>query len=299
MTTLDLPSVGDGLVSAGPARWAGARRFFSSPSGVIAVIILLILLAMAVFPRLFTSQSPTAQELADKFAGPSGRHRLGTDALGRDYYTRVIYGARTSLFAGLQATSMALLIGVPLGMIAAFARGWRQTILDRFNDGVMSLPALLLAIVIVAVLGPGLTNAMVGMGIAFAPRFYRIARASSQVVREETFIEASRALGCSTPRLLARHVLPNITPTVIVQASLTFGSAVLAEASLSFLGLGVQPPTASWGQMLQEASQSLFVKSSLIWGPGVLIVLTVMAFQLAADGLGRALGGPGQGKVGR
>jgi peptide/nickel transport system permease protein len=205
--------------------------------------------------------------------------------------SRVIYGARTSVVAALQGTSIAILLGVPFGMAGAYIGGRLQLVLDRLNDMLMSIPAILLAIVIVGTTGPSLSNAMIGVGVAFSPRFYRIASAATLDVRGETFIEASRSIGCSRFRILLWHVLPNIANTLIVQASLTVGSVILAEATLSFLGLGVQPPTASWGLMLRDASTSLYEAPFLVYGPGAMIVATVFASQLVADGLRDALGG--------
>jgi peptide/nickel transport system permease protein len=287
--TAPIDRVGD-VASAAPPR-VRLRRFLRNRAAVVGAVFLLVLVFVALVPRLVAPYSPTHQSLVDQFGSPNGQHLLGLDRLGRDVLSRVIYGARTSVAAALQGTGIAVLLGVPLGMIGAYIGGRLQFGLDRLNDVLMSIPAILLAIVIVGTTGPSLRNAMIGVGLAFSPRFYRIASAATQDVRGETFIEASRAIGCPRPRILLRHVLPNISNTLIVQASLTIGSVILAEATLSFLGLGVQPPTASWGLMLHDASSSLYEASFLVYGPGAMIVATVFACQLVADGLRDALGG--------
>ncbi|MGE3621565.1 MAG: ABC transporter permease [Acidimicrobiia bacterium] len=267
------------------------RRFLRNPAAVAGALFLLVVVLLAAFPGVIAPYSASAQSLVDRYASPSRDHLLGCDAFGRDVLSRVIYGARTSCLAAVQGTAIAVLLGVPAGMTAAYVKGRVQFLFDRGNEMLMSVPALLLAIVIIGALGPSLFNAMVGVGVALSPRFYRIASAATMDVQSETFVEASRSLGCSRRRVLARHILPNILSSIVVQASLTVGSVILAESSLSFLGLGVQPPTPSWGGMLRDAAGALYEAPFLVYGPGAMIVLTVLASQFAADGLRDALGG--------
>jgi len=266
------------------------RAFLRNPIAVGAAVFLLVVVAFAVAPAVFAPRDPNAVSLLERFQSPNATHWLGTDELGRDQLSRVIYGARVSMLAGVEGLVIALVLGVPLGTIAAYRQGRLEAFLDWLNDGFQSIPALLLAITIVAVLGPGLTNVMIGVGVSFIPRFYRMARAATHAIREETFIEASRSLGCSDLLILRRHVLPNISAIIVVQSSLAFANMVLAEATLSFLGLGVSPPTSSWGQMLQSASGQIFEANYLSWGPGVMLFLTVLALQLASDALQGAFG---------
>ena len=200
-----------------------------------------------------------------------------------------MYGARVSLQAAAQAVLVALLIGLPLGVVAGYYGGWLGAILTRLMDALMSAPSLVLAITIVAVLGPGITNAMMAVGLVMAPRFFRVARASTMDVRHETYIEASIALGCSGLRTAVRHIMPNVMPPIILVISVSLGTAVAAEASLSFLGLGVRAPAASWGSMLSTASANISLAPYLIWPPGVMIFLTVLAFTYLGDGVRRGM----------
>lgn len=245
---------------------------------------------VAVFAGVLAPQDPAAQDLTKKFQGPSGAHLLGTDELGRDVLSRLIYGARTSLLASLLAIGIALVLGVPTGLVAGYTRGFGSTVLDRIGDSLMSVPGLLLAITIVGIFGPSLRNAMTAVGVVYAPRIYRIVRARAKEVREETFIEASRCVGANTPAILAQNVLPNVVPPLLVQATVAMGSIIMAEASLSFLGLGVQPPTPSWGQMLFKSVGAPSDTAYLVLAPGVAIGLAVLTFLLLGDQLGRLLG---------
>jgi peptide/nickel transport system permease protein len=181
-------------------------------------------------------------------------------------------------------------IGVPLGLLAGFKTGWLDATFSRLSDALMSVPALIFALTVIAVLGPGLVNAMIAVGIVTMPRFFRVARAATRDVSQETFIEASRIAGCSTTRLLWRHLLPNMMSPLVVQISVMAGAAVAAEASLSFLGLGVKAPTASWGAMLTTAQTNIYSSPYLVYPPGIMIALTVLAFTLVGDGLRQAIG---------
>jgi peptide/nickel transport system permease protein len=265
------------------------RRVFRRKSTLIGGGFLLVLLVIAVFAPLIAPHDPNAQDLVNRLKPPSGKAWLGTDDYGRDVLSRLIFGARVSLWAAVQATGLALIIGLPLGVLAGYRGGWVGVTLTRMMDALMSTPALVLAITIVAVLGPGITNAMLAVGVIMAPRFFRVARASTMDVRGETYIEASIALGCSPLRIAGRHILPNVMPPIILVIAVSLGTAVAAEASLSFLGMGVKAPAASWGSMLSTASSNMGLAPYLVWPPGIMIFLTVLAFTYVGDGVRRGM----------
>jgi peptide/nickel transport system permease protein len=264
------------------------RRFLAHRAGVIGLFVLLVLTLSAVFAPLLAPHDPDKIDLANKYK--AGLGLLGTDDFGRDQLSRLIFGARASLLAALIVIVVAAGIGVPLGMIAGFKGRWTDAVLSRVNDALQSVPALIFALTVIAVLGPGLFNAMFAIGLVTIPRFFRVTRAVAIDVSGETFIEASHALGCSTKRTIFRHVLPNVLTPLTVQLALTAGSAVTAEASLSYLGLGVRQPTASWGGMLSNGSQALERGPYLVYAPGIMIGITVLAFMFVGDGLRQALG---------
>lgn len=276
-------------VAAVPGRAGILVGVLRRRSTIVAGGFLLLLILAAVLAPLLAPYDPNAQEVTIRLRPPDAEHWLGTDDYGRDVLSRLVYGARVSLWAAAQAVVVALLIGLPLGVVAGYYGGWLGAILTRVMDALMSAPSLVLAITIVAVLGPGITNAMVAVGLVMAPRFFRVARASTMDVRHETYIEASIALGCSNLRTAVRHIMPNVLPPVILVVSVSLGTAVAAEASLSFLGLGVRAPTASWGSMLSTASSNLTLAPYLIWPPGVMIFLTVLAFTYLGDGIRRGM----------
>ena len=249
-----------------------------------ATIFLLIVILLAIFAPLVTRYSPAQQSPAN-LRGPSGAHWLGTDDLGRDVWSRLVYGARVSLEASLIAVAVALAIGVPIGLIAGYAGGWSDTILMRAIDTLLAFPAIVLALGIAAALGPGLVNAMVAVGVVFSPSIARITRTQVQSTKDRLYVDAAVGFGSSSWRTVTRHVIPNMIQPVIVQATFLLGLALLAEASLSFLGLGVQPPTSSWGIMLRRASQFVAQAPNAIYAPGLAIALTVLAFNILGDSL--------------
>lgn len=259
------------------------------PAAVVAGAFVLLLVVVAICAPILAPYDPYAQAVVDRLQPPSSVHLLGTDDYGRDVLSRIIFGTRISLQASLQAVALALVLGLPLGVIAGYRGGWADTVLTRIMDALMSAPSLVLAITIVAVLGSGITNAMLAVGLVMAPRFFRVARASTMDVRGDTYIEASVALGCSTFRTIGRHILPNVMPPIVLVISVSLGTAVAAEASLSFLGLGAPPPAASWGAMLSTAASNMALAPYLVWPPGVMIFLTVLAFTYLGDGVRRAL----------
>jgi peptide/nickel transport system permease protein len=250
---------------------------------VVGVVVLAAALAPLVSPY-----SPTAMD-GDLLAPPDGRHWLGTDDLGRDILSRVIHGASVSLMVGVVSMGAAGLLGVPLGLLAGYRGGWCDTVVMRILDGLMAFPAVLLAIAIMAVLGPSLRNAMLAIGIIYLPPFARIVRANVLSLREKEFVDAARGLGATGARIVVQHVLPNCLSPVIVQTSLGLGYAILVEAALSFLGLGVQPPQASWGSMLAEGRGFLDRAPWFAAFPGLAIFVTVLALNFLGDGLREGL----------
>jgi peptide/nickel transport system permease protein len=253
-------------------------------------VVVVLVVGMAVFAPLLAPYDPNDQNLLNRLQSPSAAHWLGTDDFGRDQLSRLIYGARVSLVAAAELVAIGAGIGTVLGMIAGYRGGRFDSAMGRVVDVMMTLPGFLVAITVLAVLGPGLTNAMIAVGILVTPVFFRVARASTQDVREETYVEASRALGCTTRRIVLRHVFPNAIAPVVVQIAILFGVAITIEASLSFLGLGVQPPTSTWGSMLSTANSFMSQAPHLMYVPGAAIAITVLAFSLLGDGLAQALG---------
>ena len=272
------------------ARRRFLRRFRKQNLAMIAFGFLVVVVLVAIFAGVLAPYDPDKNNLRDVFASPSGEHWLGTDQNGRDTFSRLLFGARVSLLAAVQAVGVALLIGLIPGLVAGYFGRKVDTIIMRLAEAIMTFPPLLLAMAIVGVLGPGLGKAMLAVGLVFAPRFARLTRGLVLSVREETYIEASRSIGTSTPRMLRRHVLPNILSPLIVQISLALGFSMLAEAALSFLGLGVIPPQSSWGSMLQNAYRNLSTSKFQAFPPGIAIMLTVLAFNLLGDGIRDSLG---------
>ncbi len=251
---------------------------------VVAAVLFAALGANAIAPY-----NPNQPQQAGVLTAPSPAHWLGTDQLGRDVLSRIIYGTRTSMQAGVVSVGFALVVGVSVGLLAGYYGSWMDDALMLVVDALWSFPTLVLALAIAASLGPGLTNAMLAIGIVFTPVFARLVRGQTLSVRERDFVVAARATGAGPARILLRHVWPNVTAPIVVQASLLVASAIVVEAALSFLGLGVEPPTASWGSMLKGGYQYMQQALWLSVAPGVAIFVTVLAFNLLGDGLRRAL----------
>jgi peptide/nickel transport system permease protein len=247
--------------------------------GFIVLGILLMALASWLNPKDPNATSP------DRLVTSSVAHLLGTDILGRDTLDRVLAGAENALYVGLVAVGIGLLIGLVLGMLAGFLGGWLDQILSVLLETLYALPALLIALLLGAIFNPGATTSMVAIGLAAVPAFARVARAGVLAVKAQPYLEAARALGMGNLRILLRHVLPNILGPLVVQASLAFAASILAEAALSYLGLGTQPPTASWGRMLREAQSYQELSPWPVVWPGVAIGLAVLGFNLLGDGL--------------
>ncbi|MFT4011811.1 MAG: ABC transporter permease [Paracoccus sp. (in: a-proteobacteria)] len=273
----------------------GAR--IRKPTVIIATIWVAAMVFAAVFADFLAPLDPNKQNLLALYKPPlTSGHLLGTDNLGRDVLSRMLHGATVSLSAALIGTGTAALIGIPLGLLAAFFRSYADLTLNFLTDAIMTVPSLILALGIVAVLGPGLANAMIAIGIVVSPSFYRLARASTLDVRNQTYIEATISLGASTPRTILRHVLPNILTPLVVQTAIVAGICIMAEASLSYLGLGVQSPQASWGSMLSNAARDLQRGSYLIYIPGFAIIATVLALGAIGNWLRDVVANRGDGK---
>ena len=244
---------------------------------------------MALLDETLAPEEPNAISVPDRLQAPSWDHPFGTDDLGRDIFSRVLLGAGVSLRVGFLAVGIALVIGTAIGLLAGFYGRWVDDVLMRIMDMLFAFPAVLLAIAVLAVRGPGAGNTALAIGIVYIPVFARVTRASVLGVREEVYVRASRSVGASDWRILTRHILPNAAPPIIVQTSISLAFAVLAEAALSFLGLGTQPPNPSWGLMLAEGRGYIELAWWLAFFPGMAIFLTVLCFNLLGDGLRDAL----------
>ncbi len=255
----------------------------------VGLVILAMLLLTAVFADVLIRYPVNAQSIPDRFSPPSSQFWFGTDDLGRDLYSRVVMGARVSLYVASMSVGMSLAAGTLLGLVAGYRGGWIDAALMRVVDVLFAFPAVLLAIALVAVFGPSLRNTTLAIGIVFTPIFARVVRGSVLSVREELYVRAVRSLGASDLRIIGRHVLPNVAAPVIVQTSLSFAFAILIEAALSYVGAGVQRPTPAWGLMLSDAQRFMAQGWWLSVFPGLAIFVSVMAFNLVGDGLRDAL----------
>jgi ABC-type dipeptide/oligopeptide/nickel transport system permease subunit len=264
------------------------RRLTANRLALIGLAIILLLTGAALLAAWIAPQDPNQQISTEAMQPPSWNHLFGTDNVGRDTLSRVIYGARVSLFVGVAAMILAAGIGIPLGLAAGYFGGWLDTVTMRSMDTLLAFPALLLAIFIVAVLGPSLSNAILAIGIIYIPAFARLTRANVLSLREKEFVEAARCLGASDRRIMQHSILPNCASSLIVQFTLGIGYAMLIEAGLSFLGLGVQPPTPAWGQMVGLARNFITIAPWLITYPGLAIFIAVLAFNFLGDGLREA-----------
>lgn len=264
-------------------------RLLKSKTSVIGLFFILVLIITAIFAPLIAPYDPTAQSIPDRYQAPSSEHLLGTDELGRDIFSRIVYGTRISIQIGIIAVGISLIVGVTLGAVAGYFGRWVDQIIMRIIDIMMAFPSILLAIALVAVLGPNLRNAMIAVGIVGVPQFARIVRSAVLAVKETEYIEAARAIGGKHGRILFSHVLPNSMAPIIVQATLGIGTAILDAAGLSFLGLGAQPPTPEWGAMLNDGRAALQNAPWVVAFPGMAIFLFVLGFNLFGDGLRDAL----------
>ncbi len=256
------------------------RRAAMAALGVIAGFAMLALLAPAIAPY-----DPLATSWSAVRKAPNAAHWFGTDEIGRDVLSRVIWGTRASLLAGVVSVSISLAFGIPIGLLAGYAGGWLDALISRITDAMLACPFLILAIALAAFLGPSLSNAMIAIGVSATPVFIRLTRAQVLQVKVEDYIEAARAVGNSPLRIMWRHILPNIVPPLTVQATLAIAAAIIAEAALSFLGLGQQPPAPSWGSMLNTAKNYIDSAPWMAVWPGMSIFLLVLSFNLLGDGL--------------
>ncbi|MEA2744370.1 MAG: peptide/nickel transport system permease protein [Acetobacteraceae bacterium] len=271
-----------------PRRLA-VSRFLRRRAAVAGLVVIMLFVGMAILAPLVAPFDPVATSWSAIRKAPSAAHWMGTDENGRDVLSRVLYGARASMLAGVVSVLIAAGIGVPAGLLAGFTGGWIDAVLSRIVDAMLACPFLILAIALTAFLGPDLTNAMIAIGVSTAPRFMRVARAATLEVGSADYVQAAWSLGARGLRVAVRHVAPNIVPPVLVQATLSLAAAIIAEASLSFLGLGQQPPSPSWGSMLNTAQRFLTQAPWLAVFPGVAIFLCVLSFNLVGDGLRDAL----------
>lgn len=261
------------------------RRFLRRPAAVGSLVVVVGLVLAAIFAPWVAPYAPDETDFDALLAGPSREHLLGTDDLGRDTLSRVIWGARASIQAGFFATMLAMALAVPIGLVAGYYRGRTDSVIARVTDVLLAFPFLILAVGLAAILGPSLLNATLALGIAAVPPLVRIARGEALALREEDYVRAAVANGANDAVILGRHILPNMTSTLLVQATLTIPAAIIGEAVLSFLGLGVQPPTPSWGVMLNAAQPYLNEEPWLAVYPGLAIVIAALAFNLLGDGL--------------
>jgi peptide/nickel transport system permease protein len=265
------------------------RRFCRNRAAVVGLVILCVFASIAVVAPLATTYDPEQMRLDQKLLAPSAAHLLGTDHLGRDILARLAYGARFSLLICFAAVGVGVLIGVPLGAISGFYGGWLDLVIQRVIDVLLSFPGFLLALALVAVLGVGIVNVVIAVGLGVVPACVRLMRASTLSIRSREYVEAARAAGAGGAGIIWRHVLPNALSPVVIQATLGLGATLLTAAGLGFLGLGVQQPTPEWGSMLGEGRSYIFSNPNLATFPGVAIFLTVLGFNLAGDGLRDAL----------
>lgn len=256
------------------------------PLGAIAAVIVVAIIIAAVFAPYIAPFDPIKSDIRNKMKAPSLRNWMGTDNLGRDVMSRVIYGARISLWVGIISVGMGVLSGMILGVLSGYFGGKVEMIIERFVDSVMAFPPLVLALAMVAMLGSNITNTMIAIAIVISPRTARIVRGSVLSVRQEQYVEAARTTGCSHPRIIIKHIVPNVMAPVIVMATVMFGNAIIVEAALGFLGLGTTPPTPSWGNMLSGATRQYLIQAPwLAIFPGLAITVAVLGFNLLGDAL--------------
>jgi len=286
--TADVLDTADAAVGERPWRLA-VRRLAQQRAALIGLAVVLFFIAIAVAAPLLAPYDPLATDWRAVRKPPTALHFFGTDELGRDVLARLIWGARASLMAGLVSVSIAVAVAVPLGLVSGYLGGAVDGLMMRMVDAMLAIPFLILAIALAAFLGPNLTNAMIAIGVAQTPIFIRLTRGQVLVVRHENYIEAALAIGNPGRRIMLRHILPNVLAPILVQATLAIAAAIIAEATLSFLGLGQQPPAPSWGSMLNTATRFLAQAPWMAIWPGLAIFTLVLSFNLLGDGLRDAL----------
>jgi peptide/nickel transport system permease protein len=284
---------GDNVIVEVPPKKSELRRALRVMLGrkvvLLGVLLLFIFIFIAIFAPFISPYNPYTQNLGEALQQPSSQHLLGTDAFGRDTLSRLFYGARISLMVGVVAVSLASIIGILLGLLAGYFRGWTDNVIMRIIDALMALPPIVLMLAIAAAMGGGLYNIMIAVGVGMIPSYCRLMYGQVCTLKENDFITASTAMGASHSRIMLRHLLPNAFPPLIVLITLNMGTAILMEATLSFIGIGITPPTAAWGSMVNDGYRYLLSNPVLSFAPGVAILLVVIAFNLVGDGLRDAL----------
>jgi peptide/nickel transport system permease protein len=265
------------------------RQLVRQPAPLAALVYLAGMLGLAVIVWIFHPLHPNVQDLAHRLEGPSLQHLLGTDNLGRDIVARIVNAAGVSVLALLEGVGIAAALGIVPGLLAGFAGGLWNAVFTRIADLLIVFPGLILALAIVGILGPSLTNAMIAVGVINAPRVFRVVRSAAIDVRDTAYVDAARTMGAGSSRIIWDHIAPNVTGVLVVQLALVAAQVLLAEAGLSYLGLGVQQPQASWGSMIRDAQPYITTQPWSMVIPGVVIMLTVTAFNFTADGISRAL----------
>ena len=290
--TITQPAAINGWAEA-PPQYSEIKRifsvFFGRPLPVVGLIIIVILILSAIFAPLIAPYDPYKMDILHKLQPPNREHLLGTDSLGRDTLSRIIYGSRTSLIVGISAIGISSIIGLTLGLIAAFFGGALYQIIMRFIDALMAFPMLLLALLIAALLGAGMKNVIIALGIGMIAPPSRMMCGVAMSIKENDYILAARAMGVSNTRIMLEQILPNAFPPLLVMITIGLGATILAEAALSFLGIGITPPTAAWGGMVNDGYKFLLTSPVLAISPGVAIMLVVFGFNMMGDGLRDAL----------
>lgn len=266
------------------------RKLQKNKLALFGIAVLLLLIVAAVFaPAVAGTSDPNAMDFADVLKSPSSEHPFGTDDLGRDMWARVVYGARYTIYVGIFTVFISMVLGTALGLVSGYYGGLLDRIITSFTDAIWSMPTIILALAITAALGSGLQNCIIAIGLCFTPAFARVVRAVVLTVSELEYVQAAKAIGLNDFEILTRYILPNVAPVIIVQASLNAAQAIISEASLSYLGLGIQPPDASWGYLLKTAQQYMGSAPWLSILPGLMILLIVLALNFLGDGLRDAL----------
>ncbi len=261
------------------------RRLKQSKQAIVGLVIIGLLILIAIFAPWLAPQSPTQQNLMDQFIPPSSAHWFGTDEFGRDILSRIVHGARISLQVGMIAVGIAIVVGTAIGLLAGYYGGWFDMVSQRLIDVMLAFPGLLLALAIIAVLGTGIQNVMIAVGIGSIPSYARLVRAQVMSAKELDYVEAARSMGARDHRLLIKHIFPNVISSLIVLSSLGIAGAILSAAALSFIGLGAQPPMPEWGAMLSQGRDFLRDQWWITTFPGIFIAITVLGFNLVGDGL--------------
>jgi peptide/nickel transport system permease protein len=279
------PSIATELTGRARRRRLMRKRFLRRPFAIIGLVVALGFIVSAIFAPLIAPYSPDANDFTAILAHPSREHLLGTDELGRDVFSRLVWGARASIEAGVFATLLATVIAVPVGLVAGYYRGWIDPVIARITDVMLAFPFLIVAVGLAAILGPSLRNATIALCLGAIPGLVRVARGEALALREEDYVRAAVANGATDVRILGKHIFPNMLPTIIVQMTVTIPALIIGEAVLSFLGLGVQSPMTSWGVMLSDAKDYLTTAPRLALYPGLAIFFCSLSFNLLGDGL--------------